>query len=135
MTGPRFYSPFDEPLWKSISKGQIRIQRCSECGAYRYPPGACCPTCLSVESTWEPIAGKGKVLSWTTYHKQYLPAYPVPTTVVAAMLDEGEIFITNIAEDEVADLAIDRTVRVVYADHPDGYRIPRFTLAPAAVGS
>jgi hypothetical protein len=129
MAGPRLYSPFDKTMWESIAEGKMKIQRCEECGTYRYPPGACCPNCLSTEMQWEEISGTGKVLSWITYHKQYLPAYPAPTTVVAAMLDEGEILITNIDQTETKDLAVDRPIRVIYGDHPDGYRIPRFTLA------
>lgn len=129
MPGPRLYSPFDETMWKSIAEGGMRIQRCDECSTYRYPPGACCPNCLSIDFGWEPISGNAKVLSWITYHKQYLPAYPAPTTIVAAMLDEGEILITNIDASETDKLSVDCAVRVVYGDHPDGYKIPRFTLA------
>ena len=129
MAGPRHYSPYDATLWDSFAEDRMRLQCCDDCGTFRYPPGACCPQCLSTAATWQPIAGTGRVLSWTTYHRQYLPAYPAPTTVVAAMLDEGEILITNIDPSEVGDLALDRPVRVVYGDHPDGYRIPRFTLA------
>ena len=126
---PRFYSPYDEVLWKSIAEGALRLQRCSDCGTYRYPPGACCPKCLSIDATWEKVSGSGRVLSWMTYHKQYLPAYPAPTTIVAAELEEGPILITNIDHGETASLSIDRPVRIIYGDHPDGYRIPRFTLA------
>lgn len=134
MAGPRFYSPFDETMWQSIAEGRMQIQCCEECGRYRYPPGACCPDCLSTRASWKPISGKARVLSWITYRKQYLPAYPVPAIVVAAMLEEGEILITNIDPGEAGGLAVDRPVRVVYGDHPDGYRIPRFTLADAPAG-
>jgi uncharacterized OB-fold protein len=129
MAGPRLYSPFDRTMWDSIAEGRMRIQCCDECGTYRYPPGACCPNCLSTESRWQEISGKGRVLSWITYHKQYLPAYPAPTTVVATMLDEGEILIAPMDHAETKDLALDRPVRVIYGDHPDGYKIPRVTLA------
>jgi uncharacterized OB-fold protein len=129
---PRFYSPYDEVLWKSMAEGALRLQRCSGCGIYRYPPGACCPNCLSTDATWEKVSGSGRVLSWMTYHRQYLPAYPAPTTIVAAELEEGPIFITNIDHGETAKLAIDRRVRIIYGDHPDGYRIARFTLAQNA---
>lgn len=134
MAGPKLHSPFDARMWDSIAEDRMRIQRCTECGRRRYPPGACCPDCLSTEASWEPITGNATVLSWTTYHRQYLPAYPAPAVIVAAMLEEGEILITNIDPDEAGELALDRPVRVVYADHPDGYRIPRFTLRCDATG-
>ena len=31
----------------------LRLQRCANCGRFRYPPGACCPNCLSTEAGWE----------------------------------------------------------------------------------
>ena len=129
--GPRQYSYYDQFLWQSISEDAIRFQKCSECGTFRYPPGGCCPTCLSTEATWEKLSGRGRVLSWITYHRQYLPAYPAPTTVIAAELEEGPIFITNIDHAEAAGLKLDQPVRIVYGDHRDGYRIPRFTLVDA----
>jgi uncharacterized OB-fold protein len=125
---PRLFSPYDKPMWDSVAAGTMRLQCCGGCGAFRYPPGPACPRCLSTEYRWEPIAGHGRVLSWTTFHRQYLPAYPAPNTVVAVQLTEGPIMVTNVAKDQVARLSIDAPVRLVFADHPDGYRIPRFEV-------
>lgn len=128
-TRPRLYSPYDGPMWDSIAAGHMSLQRCAQCGAFRYPPGPCCSECLSVEFRWEPISGRGTVLSWTTFHRQYLPAYPPPTTVVAVKLAEGPILISNIDSDEVPRLKLDAPVVLIYATHPDGYALPRFRLA------
>ena len=128
MAGPRMFSTYDQEFWNSIEEGQLRLQRCVDCNTFRYPPGACCPECLSTDATWQAVTGRGKVLSWATFHKQYLPAYPVPTTIVAAILEEGTILITNIDPAETGNLALDQPIRVAYAKHPDGYAIPRFTL-------
>jgi len=127
-TSPRFYSPYDESFWSSVSDDAASMQRCSDCEQHRYPPSACCPNCLSTNATWEKISGIGHVLSWTTLHKQYLPAYPAPTTIVAARLEEGPIFLSNIDGKEVNALKIGAPVKIIYGDHPDGYRIPRLTL-------
>lgn len=129
MDHPRFYSPYDEPFWRSINEESMRIQCCSECGRCRYPPGACCPNCLSTEATWKEVSGRGRILSWTTFHRQYLPAYPAPTTVVAVELEEGPIFISNIDDKERSKLKVNVPVRLIYGKHLDGYTIPRFTLA------
>lgn len=124
---PTFYSPYDAPFWESVAQDAIALQQCVECDTFRYPPGACCPNCLSTDSRWQPLQGNGQVLSWTTFHKQYLPAYPAPTTVLAVKLEEGPILLASIDAAETADLAADRPVRITYRDHPDGYRIPWFT--------
>ncbi len=126
---PRLYSHYDAPMWDSIAKEAMELQTCSHCGALRYPPGPTCPRCLSTDFTWTPVAGTGRILSWTTFHKQYLPAYPAPHTVVAVQLDEGPIMIGHVAPEIVGGLAVDGPVRMIYVDHADGYRIPSFELA------
>lgn len=124
---PRTFSPYDETYWASIAAGEMRLQKCQACGTLRYPPGACCAKCLSVDAEWVPLSGRATLLSWTTFHRQYLPAYPVPFTVIAVQLEEGPTMISNIDEAERPSLAIGAALRMTYADHPDGYRIPRFT--------
>ena len=106
-------------------------QGCAACGGFRYPPGPCCPACLSTEASWEPLSGRGRVLSWTTFHRQYLPAYPAPLTCVAVALEEGPIMIGNIDEADAEALTLDAPVELIYGTHPDGYALPRFRLAPA----
>jgi uncharacterized protein len=125
---PRHYSPYDAPMWASVAAGALRLQRCAECGRFRFPPGACCPDCLSTEASWEPVSGQGRVLSWTVFHRQYLPAYPPPTICVAVRLAEGPIFIGNIDPAAAPGLAIDAEVEMIYGTHPDGYSLPRFRL-------
>ena len=128
---PRLYSPYDKPMWDSVAGDGMRIQCCTECSLHRYPPGACCPNCLSTEARWAKLSGKATVLSWTTFHRQYLPAYPAPYTVVAVKLAEGPIMIANIDVELAPKLKRGVEVELTYADHPDGYRLPRFQLAEA----
>jgi uncharacterized OB-fold protein len=78
---------------------------------------------------WGDIDGKGRVLSWTTFYRGYLPAYPAPHTVVAVELDAGPIMIGYVLREETLNLAINTAVRLRYGRHPDGYAIPYFTLA------
>ena len=125
---PQLFSPYDKPMWDSVAEGAMRLQKCSECGRFRYPPGACCPDCLSTEAEWVEISGRGTILSWATFHRQYLPAYPVPATCIAVQLEEGPIVISNIDADAVARLKVDAAVELIYGEHPDGYALPRFRL-------
>jgi uncharacterized protein len=125
---PRMYSPYDKTMWDSVSEKAMKLQKCSSCGMYRYPPGACCPKCLSTEATWEKISGDGKILSWCTFHRQYLPAYPAPTTIVAVELKEGPIMISNVDAAETKSLKLDAPVTMIYVQHPDGFTLPRFKL-------
>lgn len=128
---PVHHSPYDAPMWQSIQDERMKLQR-SPAGVFRYPPGPACPVTLSLESEWVPISGRAKVLSWTVFHKQYLPAYPAPTLVVAVQLEEGPIMVSNMAIEDVPHLRLDVAVDMVYETHPDGYKVPRFKLAARA---
>ena len=129
---PTYFSMYDEPFWESVGRDEARLQKCSKCSTFRYPPGACCPNCLSLEAEWVPVSGKGRVLSWTTIHRQYLDAYPAPSTVVAVLMDEGTIMITHFDNEDVGRLRIDLPVHLTYSTHPDGYRLPKFAIAEDA---
>ena len=127
MARARLYSHYDRPLWDSISGDGMKLQKCSHCAAFRYPPGPVCQQCLSPDHEWVAIAGKGQLLSWTTFHKQYLPAFPPPHTVVAIALDEGPIMVSHVPAEKAGSLSVGMPMQMIYADHADGYRLPVFT--------
>lgn len=131
-TTPRLYSPYDAPMWDSIAQGQMKLQRCTESGHFRYPPGPMCPVSMGMEYEWAAISGRAKVISWTVFHRQYLPAYPAPHLVVAVQLEEGPLMVSCMDSIEIEHMALDLPVRMVYADHPDGYRVPKFVRDDAA---
>lgn len=126
---PRFHSPYDAPMWESIQQGRMKLQRCTRTGTFYYPPGPCCPESLSFEVEWAPISGRARLLSWTVFHRQYLPAFPAPHLVVAVELEEGPIMVGFMDHRERGGLRLDAPLAMEYADHPDGYRIPVFRLA------
>ncbi len=125
---PQLYSPYDAPMWESISQDQMKLQICRKTGTFFYPPGPVCPESLSFDVEWAPISGRGTILSWTVFHRQYLPAYPAPHLVVAVQLEEGPIVIGYMDHDCLQGLKLDSPVVIEYVDHPDGYRIPSFKL-------
>ncbi len=128
MAGPHFFSMYDAPFWASVAERGLKLQRCCDCGTMRYPPGPACPNCLSPDASWEAVNGAATLLSWTVFHRQYLPAYPAPHTVVAAQLAEGPIMIGTIIPDGATGLAVDAPVQLDYATHADGYVLPGFRM-------
>lgn len=79
-----------KPYWEFIRRGEFRLQRCSACGTWRWPPRALCGRCRSFESDWLRVSGLGRVTSWITTHQIFGPAYrdDVPYHVVQVTLDE-----------------------------------------------
>lgn len=128
-TPQRILGLYDEPFWRHMKEeGAMRLQCCKECGAFRYPPGPVCAECLSPDYEWKAVAGGGELLSWITFHKQYLPEYPAPYSVVAVRLDEGPIIISNLTgEPERRDI-IGARVQLALVEMDDGVVLPRFRL-------
>jgi len=129
-TPTRVMGLYDAPLWNSLKEDHLlRLQRCSHCGAFRYPPGPTCHACLSVDCEWTPVSGGGEIVSWVIFHKQYLPAYPAPYNVIAVRLDEGPVLISNLEGVVPEGSWIGRRVRLMPVDMADGVVLPRFVLA------
>ena len=77
---PHRFSIYDEPFWESVGAGLMALQRCEACSTVRYPPGPACPHCLSPDCAWQAVSGRAELLSWTVFHREYLPAYPPPAS-------------------------------------------------------
>src|SRR5262245_3236217 len=77
------------------ARGELRLQRCADCGTWRHPPRHRCASCGSVAATWERVTGRGKVFSWTITHQQLDPAFAVPYAVVIVELEEGPRLVGN----------------------------------------
>lgn len=104
---------YAEPFWEYVAAEQLRLQQCDHCQRVWFPPGPSCPRCLSRTWRWTPVSGQGDLLSWATFHRQYLPTVPPPYTVVAVALAEGPILIADTSH-EPADLQVDMRMRLTY---------------------
>src|SRR5215831_5743851 len=57
-------TPDTEFFWDGTARGELRIQRCGECGALRHPPGPMCPDCGAGRPGYVLAAGTGEVYSY-----------------------------------------------------------------------
>lgn len=136
-TPPRVLALYDRPFWDLMKEtGKLHLQCCSDCGAFRYPPGPACQECLSPEYAWHPVSGEGELLSWVMFRKQYLPEYPAPYNVIAVRLAEGPTIISNLASDPPqGEKLIGRRVDVTIVAMDDGVALPRFVLSQERPGA
>lgn len=83
--------PDSAPWWEGLEHGQVRAQRCMQCGHLYAPASPTCPACGSRGAVWERLSGRGRIYSWTTVHHAMDPAFDadVPYSVVAVDLEEG----------------------------------------------
>ena len=108
---------------------ELRLQQCSACGKFRWPPGPTCDRCLSDDFAWSALSGVAKVLSWTTFRRGYFAEYPPPHTVVALELAEGPLFISWPVGIEPSDLREGMTLELRWTDAADRfgeYNLPVF---------
>lgn len=84
---------FDEcsaPFWEACGAGELRVQRCRECGRLRMPPRPMCPWCRSFDHSWDAMSGTGTVWSYVVPHPPLLPAFAevAPYNVIVVQLDD-----------------------------------------------
>ncbi|MGH7790243.1 MAG: Zn-ribbon domain-containing OB-fold protein [Candidatus Binatia bacterium] len=86
------------PFWEAAFKGELRMQRCGDCGHVRFPPSLLCARCLSERAEWVKLSGRGTVFSWIIVHQSQHPAFnpDVPYNVSIIELEEGPRLHTNI---------------------------------------
>jgi uncharacterized protein len=105
---------YEAPFWDFIQRHDLRLQRCTECGAYRYPPGPVCAHCLSEHWEWAPLSGNGRLVSWVVFHRQYFPQLPVPYHVAAVEAAEGPILIANLVNLGERTPRLEMPMKLVY---------------------
>ena len=87
---------YERPFWNAVQARELRLQRCGGCGHVWYPPGPVCPQCLSEDWSFSRMCGRGRVVAWTVFHRQYFPELPVPYLVASIALEEGPLMIGNV---------------------------------------
>jgi uncharacterized protein len=76
-------------FWAGTAAGELRIQRCGECGALRHPPGPGCPRCGATKPGYAVAAGTGRIHSYVVHRHPPLPGRRLPVVVALVELDEG----------------------------------------------
>ena len=106
----------DAPFWQALRQHEVRVQRCGNCGAHRFPAARTCPRCRSEQSDWPVVAPTGVVEIWCVFHRAYFDGLPVPYTVIQVRLDCGVRLFSNPVEVEPAALRIGMAVEAAFDD-------------------
>ena len=122
------------PFWDACRRRELRLQRCTECGAFRQPPSPGCARCGSAHSDWPLLSGRGSVFSYTIVHHAAVPplAGEVPYDVVVVELDDapGARLISNLLDVAPEQVAVGMRVEVAWEEVRPGVVLPRFRRAP-----
>jgi len=121
-------NPDNAGFWDACRQGELRLQRCTRCGAWRHHPRPMCPRCGGLEHEWARASGRGVVHTFTIVHRPTLPAFDerVPYNVVAVRLDEEVFMVSNLVECSLDQIRIGLPVEVVFEPLTDEITLPKF---------
>lgn len=123
-----------QPFWDAAKKGELRMQKCADCGHIRFPIGPVCTSCLSDKADWVKLSGRGTVLSHLVFHRAYSAAWKehVPYSVAMVQLPEGPRMFTDIVDPErryIDEDLVGRTVEVWFDPVEGDVVVPRFKVS------
>ena len=120
------------PFWDGLRAGELRLQRCDECGAWVHYPRNRCPRCLSASLSWAVVEAVGTVYTFTVAPEPTAPMFAdeVQQLLAVVELPNGVRLTTtlfHIAPDEVH---VGLPVAGVFDHGDDGITLLRFAPAP-----
>jgi len=118
----------NRPYWEAARNGELKLQRCVECGKFRYPIAPVCPFCLSEHGRWTKVSGRGTLSTWMIFYKVFFPAFAdrIPYNVAMIELEEGPRLTTNVLECRNEDLYVGMPVVVCFERVNDEITLPQF---------
>ncbi|MEU8145849.1 bifunctional MaoC family dehydratase N-terminal/OB-fold nucleic acid binding domain-containing protein [Nonomuraea sp. NPDC048901] len=111
-------------FWEGVQQGELRIQRCADCGELRHPPGPICPACRSTNRTHTVASGHGTVYSYVVHHHPPVPGRETPFVVAVVELPEGVRIVGNIVDCPTDAVSIGMSLRVTYSALDDELVLP-----------
>ena len=116
------------PHWAGARERQVRVQRCGQCERLRFPAARSCSNCLSEESEWITLSGRGEIWSHCRFHRVYFKGFEdeMPYTVVLVRLDEGPLLYSNVVGLDEREVRIGMRVRAVFDDVTESVTLIKF---------
>jgi uncharacterized OB-fold protein len=125
--------PGVEPYWEGAAGDRLVLSRCTEDGAFIWPPRPFCPLHMGSEIRWDEVGGGGFVYSHTVVHRgEGVFAASAPYVLAYVELDEGPRILTNVVTaDGHSALAVEIGQRVTARFDPIGHgpAVLRFVVA------
>jgi uncharacterized OB-fold protein len=111
------------PYWEATKRGELTIQRCSDCAKPRHYPSVLCPHCYSADHDWIIASGRGKLHSWTVTHHGFHPAFKalLPYTLVTVDIEEGVRVLGLLGDGAAQELKTGMALQARFLARQDGF--------------
>ncbi|HEY8517102.1 MAG TPA: OB-fold domain-containing protein [Candidatus Binatia bacterium] len=116
------------PFFEAAKRGELVVQRCTDCGLLRFPPREVCSRCWSRNADWTKVSGRGEVYSFYVMHQIYHPGFAteVPYPVVVVELEEGVRVLSNLVDCPREKITIGMPVEVTFEELSPEVTLPKF---------
>jgi len=117
-----------KPFWDGCAQGELLLQQCEACQAFRHPPSPVCPNCLSEKHSWVKASGHGKVYTYVVVRETRARGWDklVPYVLAVVTLDEGPRILTNVINVAPEAVGVDMAVEVIFEDVDGTMKLPLF---------
>ena len=112
--------------WEGIQRGELLIQKCSDCGALHHPPRPMCGKCQSLNFGSIKASGRGTVYSHTVVHHPKFPGYEYPLICALIELEEGTRLVSNLIGCDPSEVRIGMPVEMTLEQLDDEMKFPLF---------
>jgi uncharacterized OB-fold protein len=145
MTDPATESPLpfrilprltdlNRAFWTGGQVGELRFQRCQECGYFNHPPTPICPMCHSKELKFEAVSGRATLWTFSVNYQPWMPGPELPyvVAIVAIPEQEGLRLTTNLIGVPPDQVEIGMDLEVTFQNYDDEVWIPLFKPVASA---
>lgn len=122
-------SPDTAFFWAGLSAGELRIQRCDDCGRLRHPPGPACPACGCPRQSYVVSPGVGTVFSYVVHHYPPVPGRTPPFVVALVELAEGVRMLGQLCDADPSAVTVGAPVELALERIDDELTLPAWRLA------
>jgi uncharacterized protein len=127
-------TPETAAYWDGCAAGELRIQRCVDCGRPYFYPRPICPSCGSGNVEWFTASGQATLYSYVINYRP-APGFEgdVPYAIAVVQLAEGPRLMTSLVGVPATPegLLLDMPLRVAFEQRGDVW-LPVFTpVTPA----
>jgi uncharacterized OB-fold protein len=124
-------TPETRHFWEGCKAGELRLQRCTDCGHSYFPPRAFCPKCASRDVEVYAASGKATLYSYVINHRPRPDMGTEPHSIAVVELAEGPRMMTNIVgcPQTPEALQLDMPVQVTFQKESDDISLPLFEPA------
>ena len=118
-----------QPHWDGCRAGELRVQRCGDCGSHIFIPQPACTSCFSDKLEWVTTSGRGSVYSYTVVHRPQRPQFKVPYVVAIVELGPDLFIMSNLIGVDPDAVRIGMSVEVDFVERSDAITLPYFKPA------